>query len=178
MTNIVYIGTSIDGYISSADGSLDWLNTVPNPEGDDLGFSQFMERVDAIVMGRHTFETVLGFGLGWHYPIPGIVLSTTLETIPEEFAEHVQIASGLPEQIVHLAEQRGFNNLYIDGGNTIQRFLQADLVDEMIITELPILLGGGDRLFGSLEGHLLFDLVDTEVLLGHMVKKHHKRRRD
>ncbi len=79
MSNIVYIGTSLDGYISAPDGDLDWLSYVPIPEGDDLGFSEFMDRIDAIVMGRKTFETLLGFGVGWHYPKPGIVLSSTLK---------------------------------------------------------------------------------------------------
>jgi len=82
MSNIVYIGTSLDGYISAPDGGLDWLSYVPIPEGDDLGFSEFMKRVDAVVMGRKTFETVLGFGAGWHYPRPGIVLSSTLKSTP------------------------------------------------------------------------------------------------
>ena len=143
MSNIVYIATSIDGRISSPDGTLDWLGTVPNPEGSDLGFAKFMSRVDAVVMGRLTFETVVGFGLGWHYPIPGIVLSSTLKSVPEEFAKHVQLASGSPNEIMLLAQKAGFENLYIDGGNTIQRFLNADAIDEMIITEVPILLGGG-----------------------------------
>ena len=151
MSNIVYIGTSMDGYISAPDGSLDWLSYVPIPEGDDLGFSEFMERVDAVVMGRKTFETVLSFEMGWHYPKPGIVLSSTLKTVPEGFADHVQLASGTPSEIVQLAKKQGFENLYIDGGTTIQRFLREDLIDEMIITEIPILLGGGDRLFGELD---------------------------
>lgn len=178
MTNIVYIGASLDGYISSSDGSLDWLSSVPNPDENDLGFSEFMERVDAIVMGRVTFETVLGFGLGWHYPIPGIVLSTTLESVPEAIAEQVQLAKGSPAEIMELAKQRGFHNLYIDGGNTIQRFLQEDLIDELIVTEIPILLGGGERLFGNLDQSLMFDLVSSEILLDQMVKKHHRRKRN
>ena len=168
----------MDGCISSPDGTLDWLDSVPNPEGDDLGFSQFMQRVDAIVMGRITFETVLGFGLGWHYPIPGIVLSSTLDSAPEEFAKHVQFANGSPSEIVQLAKRQGFENLYIDGGKTIQRFLQEGLIDELVITEIPILLGGGDRLFGTLEEQLTFDLVDTEILLDQLVKKHYRRKRD
>ncbi len=178
MSNIVYIGTSLDGYISSPDGSLEWLNSVPNPEGSDLGFSKFMERVDAIVMGRLTFETVVGVGRGWHYPKPGIILSSTLSSVPEEFADHVLLANGSPSAIVQLAHQQGYRNLYIDGGNTIQNFLREDLIDELIVTELPILLGGGDRLFGTIEQQLMFELVSTEILLGQMVKKHHRRRRE
>lgn len=177
MSNIVYIATSIDGHISSPDGTLDWLGTVPNPKGDDLGFSKFMDVVDAVVMGRLTFETVIGFGLGWHYPIPGIVLSSTLESVPAEFANDVQLTSGSPAEVVQFAQSSGFNNLYIDGGNTIQRFLQADMIDELIVTEIPILLGGGDRLFGSLEEQLTFELVSTDILLEQMVKKHYRRKR-
>ncbi|MGK0258410.1 MAG: dihydrofolate reductase [Candidatus Azotimanducaceae bacterium] len=175
MANFVYIATSLDGRISSPDGTLDWLETVPNPTGDDLGFFQFIKRVDAIVMGRLTFETVVGFGLDWHYPLPGIVLSSTLDTVPDRFKEHVQLVNAPPEQVVALAQQRGFNNLYIDGGQTIQRFLQADLIDEMIITEIPLLLGGGDRLFGELQTPVKFELVSTDVLLDQLVKKHWRR---
>ena len=87
MTNIVYIATSLDGYIAPEDGSLDWLGTVPNPEGDDLGFGEFIKRIDAVVMGRLTFEVVQSFDLGWHYPVPGIILSSTLKSLPAEFQE-------------------------------------------------------------------------------------------
>ncbi len=178
MSNIVYIGTSLDGYISAPDGGLDWLSYVPIPEGDDLGFSEFMDRVDAVVMGRKTFETLLGFGVGWHYPKPGIVLSSTLKSAPEEFADHIQFASGTPSEIVQLAKKQGFENLYIDGGTTVQRFLREDLIDELIITEIPLLLGGGDRLFGELDQRLGFELVDTKVLLNQLVRKRYQRKRD
>ncbi len=178
MSNIVYIGTSLDGYISAADGNMDWLTYVPIPEDDDLGFSRFMAGIDAVVMGRKTFETLIGFGTGWHYQKPGIVLSSTLEKVPAEFADHVQLANGTPAEIVNLARRQGFEKLYIDGGRTIQRFLQDDLIDEMIITEIPLLLGGGDRLFGSLEQNLGFKLVNTQVLLGQLLRKHYLRKRD
>jgi dihydrofolate reductase len=142
MSNSVYIATSLDGYISAPDGSLEWLSSVSNPEDSDLGFSAFMERVDAVVMGRITFETVLGFGSGWPYSIPGIVLSSTMNSAPEDVAGHVQFARGSPGEIVELASKQGFDNLYIDGGKTIQNFLEEDLIDEFFITEIPLLLGG------------------------------------
>ena len=151
------------------------METVPNPNGDDLGFFDFVARVDAIVMGRVTFETIIDIGLGWHYPLPGIILSTTMDTAPEEFVEHVQFAKGTPAEIVALAKRQGFENLYVDGGNTIQRFLKVDLIDELIITELPILLGGGDRLFDTHNEEMKFELLDSEVLLGQMVKRHYRR---
>ncbi len=177
MANIVYIGTSLDGCIAAADGGLDWLEYVPTPEGDDLGFAEFMERIDAVVMGRATFETLIGFGVGWHYPKPGIILSTTLKSAPDPYSDHVQFASGTPAEIVKLAKSQGFENLYVDGGATVQRFLREDLIDEMIITEIPILLGGGVRLFGELDRRLGFELVDATVLAKRLVKRHYLRKR-
>jgi len=176
MSNIVYIGTSIDGYISAPDGSLDWLSYVPIPEGNDLGFSDFMERVDVVAMGRITFETVLGFDMGWPYPVPGLVLSTTMTSVPPEFEEHVEIVSGTPSEIVELGKERGFNHFYVDGGKTVQQFLRDDLIDEMIISEIPVLLGGGDRLFGKLDQRLDFELVDSHVLVKQIVKRHYQRK--
>ena len=177
MSNIVYVATSLDGYIAGPDGALDWLEIVPNPERDDLGFGAFIERVDAVVMGRLTFETVLGFGVGWPYPVPGIVLSSTLTEPPAGFEELVVVTSGSPSAVVAFARRRGYQDLYIDGGKTVQRFLTADLIDELIVTEVPILLGGGERLFGPAAERRLFELVGTEVLLGQMVKRHYRRKR-
>lgn len=178
MSNIVYIATSLDGYISSSDGKLDWLNYIPVPEGDDLGFAAFIDRVDAIVMGRLTFETVVGFGTGWPYPVPGLVLSSTLSSAPQDFAAHVHFAKGTPHEIVELAKAKGLENLYIDGGKTIQHFLREDLIDELIISQIPLLLGGGDRLFGELGQWLNFKLVSTETLLNQIVQSRYRRKRD
>ena len=177
MSNIVYIGASLDGYISGKDGDLEWLEYVPVPKGDDMGFSDFMSRIDAVVMGRKTFETLIGFKVGWHYPKPGLILSTTLESVPDEFAGRVRITSGTPAEIVELAREQGYENLYIDGGQTVQRFLRDDLIDEMIITEIPVLLGGGTRLFGELDRMLGFELLETKVLAKQLLRKHYRRHR-
>jgi dihydrofolate reductase len=177
MSNIVYIATSLDGYIAGPKGELDWLDTVPNPASDDLGFAEFMTQVDAVVMGRITFEAVVGFGHGWPYPVPGLVLSTTSRSAPEGFADKVRFAHGTPEEIVVMARGLGYVNLYIDGGNTIQRFLDADLIDEMIVSEIPILLGEGRRLFGAHAGRMEFELLGTETMLGQILKKRYRRKR-
>jgi dihydrofolate reductase len=177
VTNSVYIATSLDGYISDSDGKVDWLESVNVPEGDDLGFSDFMASIDAVVMGRVTFETLVGFGVGWHYGVPGIILSSTVTSAPKEFVEHVSFACGTPREIVDLAKEKGYSNLYVDGGVTVQRFLRDDLIDELIISEIPVLLGDGVRLFGELDRQLEFELVDTEVLVDQIVKKHYRRKR-
>ena len=177
VSNIVYIATSIDGYISAPDGDLEWLNYVPAPEDDDLGFAEFMERVDAVIMGRVTFETVVNFGGGWPYPIPGLILSSTMDSAPTGFADYVDFARGSPAEIMTLAKERGYEDLYIDGGKTIQNFLLSDLIDELIISEIPLLLGGGDQLFGNLDRRLDFELIDSKILLHQIVQKHFRRKR-
>lgn len=177
MPNTVFIATSLDGFIADRDGGLGWLETVPNPDGDDGGFADFTARVDAVVMGRVTFETMVGFDVGWPYPVPGLILSTTLSGIPVGFEKHVTLCQGSPSEIVAQAAERGFQRLYIDGGTTIQGFLAADLIDEMIVTEVPILLGGGSRLFGALAAPLAFDLIEARSLRGQLLQKHYRRRR-
>lgn len=176
MTNIVYIATSLDGYIADSEGKVEWLDSVPVPEDEGFGFSDFMSNIDAVVMGRVTFETLIGFGVGWHYGVPGIILSSTMISAPSEFSEYVTFASGSPQEIVDLAKGKGYSSLYIDGGDTVQRFLREDLIDELIITEIPVLLGDGVRLFGELDRRLDFDLVGTEVLADQIVKRHYCRK--
>ena len=80
MAVYVYVATSLDGFIAASDGSVDWLTEIPNPDGSDFGFGAFMRGVDALVMGRNTFETVLGFG-SWPYDKPVFVLSETLTEV-------------------------------------------------------------------------------------------------
>ncbi len=177
MANIVFIGASLDGYIADKEEGLEFLQSVPNPENDDCGFADFMNSVDALLMGRKTYETVLGFGGDWPYTKPVFVLSTTLTAPPKHLDGKVELVHGILEEIVQQLNQRGFNKLYIDGGKVIQALLQKDMIDELIISQIPVLLGGGTPLFGELKDHLMFELVGTEVLLNAIVKSHYKRSR-
>ena len=159
--NSVYIATSIDGYIADREGGLGWLDIIPFPEGEDMGYYAFMSRIDAIVMGRKSFETVIGFGIDWPYEKPVFVMSRTLASVPQDLVEKVFIVSGTLQEVLDEIHSRGFMRLYIDGGKTIQGFLKADMIDEMIITTIPVLLGGGVPLFGALEDRLRFDFVEA-----------------
>ena len=175
MANIVYIGMSLDGYIADRDGGLGYLECVPNPDGDDLGYQAFMDRIDALVMGRVTMETVLGFGSDWPYTKPVFVLSSTITSVPAALEGKVEIMNGDLSVIVSELNAKGYENLYIDGGQVIQSFLKADLIDEMILTRLPILIGGGTPLFGELGDPMRFEHVKTNVLLGEIVQSHYRR---
>ncbi|MEX0739528.1 MAG: dihydrofolate reductase family protein [Pseudohongiella sp.] len=174
MGNHVYIATSLDGYIADSNGGLDWLYSVPNPQNSDLGFVEFIDGIDAIVMGRVTFETVCGFGGDWPYPKPTFVLTSTLDTVPTNLDENVELISGSPLEVTDKLNKRGFKDLYIDGGKTIQSFLQAGLVDDLIISTLPVLLGGGATLFGKLSNKLQLSHIHTDVLLGEIVQSRYR----
>ncbi|NLS12354.1 dihydrofolate reductase [Vibrio sp. SM6] len=175
MTNIVFIATSLDGYIADKNGSLEWLHSVPNPDNIDTGFFALMERVDALIMGRNTLEVVLSFGCDWPYSKPVFVLSNTLTTVPEELEDKVFLVNGaLPDVLADL-NAKGFHQFYIDGGITIQNFLKLDLIDEMVITQFPILLGGGASLSGELDAPLYFEVAKSDVVLGNLVQTHYQR---
>ncbi len=115
-----------------------------------------MDRVDALVMGRNTLEIVLSFDCDWPYSKPVFVLSNTMTEVPEGLEGKVFLVKGELKNIVADLASQGYNDLYIDGGKTIQSFLNEDLIDELIISTIPVLLGGGIPLFGELDKPLKF----------------------
>ena len=171
--NYVYIATSLDGFIARSDGSLDWLDELTDPE-DDYGFEEFMKGIDALVMGRKTFETVKNFET-WPYTKPVFVLSSRIQELPEKLNGKVEFMKGDPMDIVSKLNSKGFENLYIDGGETIQRFLKEGLIDEMIITTAPLILGEGIPLFNKLEGDIKFKCKDVEILNPYLVKHYYDK---
>jgi len=172
-----FIATSLDGYIADRNGCVDFLEMIPNPDQLDMGYVAFNEKIDALVMGRKSFETVCGFDVPWPYDKPVFVLSNTLREIPEEYSGKAFLVSGKIREVLDELEHRGFHRFYIDGGKTIQSFLKEDLIEEMIITVFPVLLGGGIPLFGELENRLEFDLVSSQVYLDQLVQLHYRRKR-
>lgn len=175
--NRVFIATSMDGYIADKNGAIDWLLSINNPDNDDMGYKEFMATIDGIVMGRVTYETVLNFDMAWPYPKPVFVLSNTLKEIPEELKGKVEIISGTVDDIITQLSKRGYNNLYIDGGKTIQFFLEADKIDDMIITTIPLLLGGGIPLFSVMHQSLQFKCIQSKLFLDSIVQNHFIRKR-
>lgn len=170
MKNKVFIATSIDGYIADKDGGIEWLHSIPNPEGDDMGYNEFISGIDAVVMGRKTFEIVQSFDMGWPYQVPVFVLSNSLRAVPENLIDKVEVVNGELKTILKAIRSKGFNNLYIDGGKTIQSFLREDLIDEMTITIIPYLLGGGIPLFSELPEQLKFKCIGSKVYLDAVVQ--------
>ena len=155
----VFVGTSLDGFIARADGALDFL---PPGGGEPHGYAEFMASVDALVIGRKTFETVLTFD-AWPYEKPVFVLSTRSLATPPPGAV-VERMAGAPADIVSQLARRGVRHIYVDGGLTIQQFLRAGLIERLIITRVPVLIGSGIPLFGALE---------RDVPLTHVATRHY-----
>jgi len=147
MTASVFVGTSVDGFIARQNGDLDWL---PTGGGEPHGYDEFIASVDTIVIGRKTFETVLTFG-AWPYGDKRVVvLSGHSVDLSAARGGIVEQMGGPPAEIVAKLAASGAHHVYVDGGITIQRFLRAGLIDRLVITRVPVLIGEGVPLFGSL----------------------------
>ena len=171
MTVSVFIGTSLDGFIARRDGSFDFL---PEGGGEPHGYEEFFAEVDTLVIGRHTFETVLAFDQ-WPYKGKRVVVLSSreldLSSLAERDVEHMR---GDPADIIAALAATGARHLYIDGGNTIQRFLRAGLVDRLIVTRVPVLIGDGIALFGSLPNDVSLDHVGTQAYASGLVKSEYR----
>lgn len=175
--NSVFIATSLDGYIADKKGGIDWLHSIPNPGNDDMGYVEFSNGIDALVMGRTTFETVLGFDVDWPYDKPVFVLSNKLKEIPETYKDKAYLVKGTLTEVLGQIHEKGYKKLYIDGGTTIRNFLKEDLIDEMVLTTIPILLGGGSPLFTELPNELKFELIGTKTFLNQVTQNHYRRKK-
>ncbi len=163
----VFIATSLDGFIARQDGGLDWL---PADDCEPHGYDEFIASVDAIVIGRKTFETVLSFG-DWPYGKKRvIVLSTRPSDLTAPSGAVCEFMAGPPHEIVAALAQLGLKHLYVDGGVTIQRFLEAGLIQHLTITRIPVLLGSGIPLFGPLPHDIRLQHVATRSFAHGMVQ--------
>jgi dihydrofolate reductase len=167
----VFIATSLDGFIAREDGAIDWL---PQGGAEDYGYRAFIETVDTIVMGRRTYETVLAFD-PWPYgSIPVVVLSSRPATLRAAPSGSVEPMSGGVPDILRALERRGAGRLYVDGGQTIQRFMAAGAINRLIITRVPVLLGRGIPLFGPLPGDIQLRHIRTQSYASGLVQSEYE----
>ena len=161
----VFVAASLDGFIARPDGELDWLDEANTlvPHDEDCGFAAFLATVDAIVMGRSTFEKVLTFG---HWPYgdrPVFVLTRNPSEISADVPETVQFADLPPDELLERIAAAGFRHIYVDGGRTIGSFLATGAIDRLTVTLIPILLGSGLPLFGPLPADVRLLLEASRV---------------
>ncbi len=170
---IIYIATSLDGFVAREDGGLDWLMKL-DTEGDDMGFEDLMASIDGLVMGRGSYEAVAGFD-DWPYQKPVIVLSRSLaaEDIPERLRDKVLLSRESPQALMQRLEAEGWKAAYIDGGLVVQSFLREGLIDEMTLARVPVLLGAGKALFGPLNGDVDFIHTGTKSFKSGLILSHY-----
>lgn len=168
----VFCGVSLDGFLARPDDGLDFLETGQNLP---LGFEEFFRSVDVVVIGRRTFEVVLRLG---HFGLYGkkrvVILSSRRLDLSSVKGSRVEQMSGTPQKIVSRLKASGARHAYIDGGITIQRFLGAGLIDRLVITRLPVLIGQGVPLFGALERDVHLRHVATRPCAGGMVQSEYR----
>ena len=171
MTVSVFMGISVDGFIARPNGALDFL---PAGGGEPHGYNEFIATVDALVIGRKTFETVLAFP-EWPYGDKRVVV---LSSRPIDFSAVrggvVEQMAGTPAEIVAKLAASGVQHIYVDGGITVQRFLRAGLVQRLTITRVPVLIGEGIPLFGSLPSDVRLHHVATQHYPSGLVKSEYR----
>jgi dihydrofolate reductase len=171
MTVSVFVGTSVDGFLARSNGALDFL---PADGGEPHGYDEFIKSVDALVIGRNTFETVLSFP-SWPYgKKPVVVLSSRPLDLSAVRGRVVEQMAGPPLEIVAKLAASGARHLYVDGGITIQGFLRAGLVHRLIITRVPVLIGEGIPLFGTLPRDIRLQHVATQHYPSGLVKSEYR----
>jgi len=176
MKTTVYIGTSLDGFIARNDGDIDWLTRFANDEAI-LAYNEFMSGIDAIVIGRGTFEKVLTFP-SWPYEKKAFVLSTSIKQVPDILREKITVLSMKPKELLNYLSGNGFSSIYVDGGKVIQAFLKEDLIDNLIISKVPVLIGSGIPLFDYLDTDLQFGHIQTQVSSNGLVRSYYERQRN
>jgi dihydrofolate reductase len=157
MRTTAFVGTSVDGFIARTDGRFDFL---PPGGGEPHGYDEFMASVDALVIGRNTYETVLGLEQ-WPYAAKPVFVLSGHALMPAPVGAIVERMSGAEAEILGQISSRGIRHAYLDGGITIQRFLRAGLLDRLIITRVPVLIGTGIPLFGPTTGDIALRHVAT-----------------
>ena len=163
LVGCVFVGTSVDGFIARENGDFDWLTAAGDALGE-TGYDEFFAGVDALVMGRATFDTVSAFP---EWPYAGkrmLVLSRTLAGTGEALAQPDTTAHATLDDVLRTLAAEGLHRVYVDGGRTIQSFLRAGLIREIVISRAPVLIGTGIPLFGPLDADVHLRHVSTREL--------------
>ncbi|MDH5300991.1 MAG: dihydrofolate reductase family protein [Gammaproteobacteria bacterium] len=166
-----FMACSLDGFIAGPEGDLEWLQCVAQPD-EDYGFGRFMSGMDALLMGRNTFEKVLGFS-PWPYTIP--VYVATHRPLP--MAENVAGAiSGSPSHMLQQLQAQGVRSLYVDGGQLLSQFLRAGLLSRLTISRVPVMLGSGIPLFDGQQGASQWHLEQSQSFASGLVQDTYRLR--
>ncbi|MEN9445045.1 MAG: hypothetical protein RIS47_1936 [Bacteroidota bacterium] len=154
----LFIASSLDGYIARPNNSLDWLDEMENPNQIDHGYLSFLKEIDTLIMGRTTYEVVLGFGIDWPYLDQESFIASKQDTYEIKTPKTSVVKGELVSFVKNLKKGRGKNIWLVGGGELISELINARLVDEMIISVVPRIIGGGIRLFAGNPRDTLWEL--------------------
>jgi dihydrofolate reductase len=173
-TGHVFIATSLDGFIARKDSDIEWLLSRDNPS-ENHGYDSFIENMSGIIMGRGSYEKVRTFDT-WPYSKPVLVLSKLLASspVPEQLNGRVRFSDLSPRAAMEMLASEGWHRVYVDGGQIIQSFLREGLITDMIITQIPVLIGEGRPLFGSLNGDISLTHLETKAFASGLVQSHYR----
>ncbi|MBN3873122.1 dihydrofolate reductase family protein [Nostoc sp. JL33] len=174
MTKVtLYIAASLDGYIARSDGGIDWLSIL-DTEAEDYGYAAFYESIDAIVLGSKTYEIGLSFDQ-WPYPEKKSFVFTQRHLKSER--QDIVFVSDTVKQALANIEAQGLQNIWLVGGGAlINSFLQHSLIDEYIISTIPIILGGGIRLFPPFSPEEKLELINSKQYSTGLLQAHYRRK--
>jgi len=175
VTCSVFVATSLDGFIARKNGDLDWLpGSDGEAGGEDYGFNEFFASVDTLVMGRKTYELAMTFKERPYQGKNVVVLSSGYPKKPKSLNECVKGTSSSPTELIQILASSGSEHVYVDGGRTIQGFLQSGLIQDMTITRIPVLIGEGIPLFGPLAHDIKLQHVSTRSYESGFVQSRYK----
>lgn len=175
----VFIATSVDGFIAKTNGSIEWLHTAGNSNADmgekaDMGWAECLATHDCLIMGRNTMEVISNMNLTperWPYgDMRIVVLSNTLKEAPDNMKDKVEMYSGDLNALMSKLEDEGHKSIYVDGGTTVQAFINLKLIDEITITRAPILLGEGIPLFGKIANDIKLEQTEATVFANDFIQ--------
>lgn len=169
---ILYISMSLDGYIATKENSLDFLSLVEQ-EGEDYGYNDFVKSVDAVIIGRKTYEKVIAMGYEYPHTDKDVYILTRTE---KSSIGTFKFYNGELSQLVGSLKSQEGKNIYCDGGAEIaNELIKEDLVDEYIISVIPILLGDGIKLFKDGRPEQKLELISTKQFNKGLTQLHYKR---
>jgi dihydrofolate reductase len=167
----VYLGVSLDGQIARSDGRLEWLDRFAT-SGEDYGYDAFISSIDAIILGRNTYETALGFGI-WPYRNLRVIVLTHR---PLD-ARHGEIAyEGELAPLLKKLHEDGVRKAYLDGGAAIRQGLRENVVDELTLSWIPTVLGSGRPLFAEGFPESAWRLAASKAFPSGLVQATYQRR--
>ncbi len=171
---LLYIAASLDGYIARPDGSVDWLESFPNPDGSDFGYADFFATIDTTLMGRNTYQEILGFGEPFPYPNTVNYVFTRQKNL--QSTDYVTIIHENPIEFVKNLKQQAGGNIWLVGGGQLNTLLlNADLIDEIWLTLLPIVLGEGIPLWAPTLAEKRFALAAHRAFSNGFIQFHYKK---